>query len=620
MHRRSFLMGTVLACGMAMAQPPRVTKVEPPSWWLGSTVKPLRVMLRGVNLAGAQVEAPAPLRTGNIRVNARGTYLFVDLDIARARQAGPVRLTIRTGKGSAPAQFEILPPLSRAGRFQGFHSGDVLYLIMPDRFSNGDAANDNPAASPGLTDRAKRRYYHGGDLQGVIDRLPYLKSLGVTALWLNPWYDNNNRLNDVEKYDGEAITDYHGYGAIDFYAVEERLGNLGKLRELVDKAHAAGIKVVQDQVANHTGPYHPWVEDPPLEDWFHGTRARHLDEDWQTWTLMDPSATEQARRRTLDGWFINILPDLNHENAEARRYLIQNALWWVGVTGLDGIRQDTLPYVPRGFWAEWRDALAREFPSLSVVGEVLDGNPALVAFFQGGAKRFDGVDSRIEFLFDFPLHFALRRSFAQGQTIREVARVLAHDWLYPAPQRLVTLAGLHDVERFMNERGATIEGLKLAYTALFTLRGTPLIYYGDEIAMPGGNDPDNRRDFPGGWRGDARNAFTPEGRTPQQNDLWNHIQRLARLRQSSEALQTGATLLLEQTEQTLAYARQSAKQSVIAVFNNAAKSQEITFTAPAGVAGTLQDELSGRRIAVSQGRITVPLGPRTAAVLFAVRR
>ena len=209
--------------------------------------------------------------------------------------------------------------LNRTGRFQGFTTDDVIYLIMPDRFSDGDPSNNDPPQSRGLYDRAKTRYYHGGDLQGIINRLPYLKELGVTAIWLNPWYDNVNHLNEREVYDDGPITDYHGYGAVDFYAVEEHFGTMSKLREMVEAAHRLGIKVIQDQVANHSGPYHPWVTDSPTPTWYNGTVAKHINETWQTWTLMDPNATYQTQRETLEGWFIDILPDLNQNDPEDAR-------------------------------------------------------------------------------------------------------------------------------------------------------------------------------------------------------------------------------------------------------------------------------------------------------------
>jgi len=245
------------ACLTAGA-PPQVLKVEPPNWWPGHSINPVRLLIHGSGLQGARVDAGnSGLEIGPTQVNARGTYLFVDVGIPSNAQPGPVSLNVSTGEGAAKIPFEISAPLPRAGRFQGFTLDDVVYLIMPDRFANGDPSNDDPAISKGLMDRSKPRYYHGGDFQGIIDHLPYLKSLGVTALWINPWYDNVNHLNRKETYGGEPITDYHGYGAVDFYGVEEHFGDLSKLRQLVDAAHKAGIKIIQDQVANHGGPYHP---------------------------------------------------------------------------------------------------------------------------------------------------------------------------------------------------------------------------------------------------------------------------------------------------------------------------------------------------------------------------
>ena len=350
-----------------------------------------------------------------MKVNEAGTYLFVDVTIDPKAAPGPRAIGVRTAAGTATIPLEILEPLPRQGRFQGFSPDDAIYLLMPDRFANGDPGNDDPAVSKGLLDRTKGRYYHGGDLRGVIDRLPYLKDLGVTAIWLNPWYDNVNHLNERETYDGQAITDYHGYGAVDFYAVEERLGDLATLRELVDRAHALGIKVIQDQVANHSGPYHPWVTDSPTPTWYYGTQAKHLANTWQTWTLQDPHSPPEVQKATLEGWFIDILPDLDQDDPEVARYTIQNTLWWVGVSGLDGIRQDTLPYVHRRFWKEWMGAIKKEYPDLRVVGELFDGDPALVSFYQGGAARFDGVDSGVDTLFDFPTYFKVRDAFAQGR-------------------------------------------------------------------------------------------------------------------------------------------------------------------------------------------------------------
>ena len=462
--------------------------------------------------------------------------MFADLTIDASLAAGPHTLRVVSPSGTTPTTFTVLPPLDRSDRFRGVGRDDVIYLAMPDRFVDGDSSNNDPPISPGLYDRSKPRYYHGGDFKGVTSKLPYLKDLGVTAIWLNPWYDNVNHLNQKETYDNQPITDYHGYGAVDFYGVEEHFGSMADLQELVTRAHALGLKVVQDQVANHTGPYHPWVEDSPTPTWFNGTAADHVANTWQVWTLQDPHQTPQEQRATLDGWFINILPDLNQRDDETARYIIQNALWWTGTLGLDAIRQDTWPYVPRSFWQRWMEALKREFPNLTAVGELFDEDPALVSFFIGGAARFDGVDTKVDSLFDFPLLGAIRQVFARGGSIRQVAQVLARDHLYPDASKLTTFLGNHDMARFMNEPGATAAGLQLAQTFLLTTRGVPQLYYGDEIGLPGGGDPDNRRDMPGGFPGDPRDAFTSTGRTPQEEGIFQHLRTLLHLRQELEPL------------------------------------------------------------------------------------
>jgi len=601
---------------------PAALKVEPPSWWPGHSLDPVRLLVRGNGLAGARIEsAGAGLVASGVKVNESGTYLFADLRIDPRAEPGVRKIRIRTAAGVTEAPFELLRPLPREGRFQGFSPDDVIYLIMPDRFADGDPANDDPPGSKGLFDRGKDRYYHGGDLQGIIDHLPYLRDLGVTALWLNPWYDNVNQRNERETYGGQAITDYHGYGAVDFYGVDEHLGTLASLQELVDKAHGAGIKVIQDQVANHSGPYHPWVKDSPTPTWYYGTEAKHLANTWQTWTLQDPSATPDVQKATLEGWFIDILPDLNQDDPEVARYIVQNTLWWVGVTGLDAIRQDTLPYVHRRFWREWMAAIKREHPKVTVVGELFDGDPVLVSFFQGGAARFDGIDSGIDTLFDFPAYFKIREAFAQGKPLRDLAMMRARDHLYRDPSSLVTFLGLHDVPRFMSEPGATARGLELAFTFLLTARGVPLLYYGDEIGMAGGGDPDNRRDFPGGWKADARNAFEPGGRAPQEDEVFQHVRRLTSLRKELPALRGGSTADLVVTDHQWVYARERDGRVVVVALNNAEAAATIDAPAAVGLPdGTvLADRLGGSGGRVEAGRIRITLPGWSSAILVPTR-
>jgi len=588
-------------------------------------------LIRGANFGAeptATIEGPAGLSLGNLRTNERGTYLFLDLEIAPNAVVGRRWIHIATPQGTAEAVFDLTPQLEREGRFQGFSPDDVIYLVLPDRFCDGDAANNEPAGARGMYDPSKTRYYHGGDFAGIRNRLGYLKDLGVTAIWMTPIYDNADRPNTEIVYDGQPSIDYHGYGAVDFYNTEKHFGTLEELRHLVDDAHAMGIKVIQDQVVNHVGPFHPWVNDPPTPTWFHGTLERHSTCKWDVWSLMSPHSTSASQADTLDGWFAGILPDMNQEDPEAARYLIQNALWWLGTIGFDGIRQDTLCYAPRHFWRDWTAAIKREFPEVKIVGEVNDRNPVAVAYFQGGRKQADGIDTGVDTLFDYGLYDVMTRVFAAGEPIRTLPAALANDWIYTRPDLLVTFLDLHDVPRFLSAApGATTKRLKLAQTFLLTARGIPMLYFGDEIGMTGRDDPENRKHFPGGFPGDLQDAFTTAGRTAEQQAIFLHVQQLLRLRGGLAPLRRGAMLDLLVTDQQYVYARRLPDGSAVLIaLNNAATpaSIEVPMQDIAWSEGlTLKDCLGtgGGRIsgdvlrltlAPVSGRILVPTIPPKA--------
>jgi glycosidase len=581
---RLFFACALVACASAFASAqdhvPQVEKVEPPSWWAGHSINAVRLLVRGRNLQDARVTATRPgTETFGEAANASGTYLFVSVRVSAAARPGEYPLALETAEGRATIPFRIDAPLDPSTHFQGVTTDDVIYLIMTDRFADGDARLNSPADSPPeANDRRNPRAWHGGDFRGIIERLSYLKELGVTALWLTPWYDNWNGVNRCDK-PWCPNTYYHGYHAIDYYAVEDRFGTMETLRELVEKAHALGIKVIQDQVANHVGSQNPWVKNPPLDDWFHGTLASHTRNPFRADMLLSPHAPAEERRKTLDGWFSDDLPDMNQGEPEVARYEIQNSLWWVGVTGIDGIRQDTVQYMPRFFIRDLNVALDRQYPRMWMVGEVYDTDAVHTSYFIGGRTGWDGVDTRMDAVFDFPVWEVSRNVFTGKMPANALRFVLRNDSLYPEASRLVTMANNHDTRRFMSMEGATLEGLMLHLAYVTTIRGTPQLYAGEEIAMRGGDDPDNRRDFPGGFPNDERDAFTRAGRNDAEQRVYEWTRSLLRLRREHSSVRRGSLLDLHFDEDSYAYARRDADETVVVAINRAAAPKEISFPA-----------------------------------------
>jgi glycosidase len=424
-------------------------------------------------------------------------------------------------------------------------------------------------AAPGTYDRKAPKAYHGGDFKGIEDHLPYLKELGVTTLWLNPVFDNDN-----------VSETYHGYGAVNLYAVEDHFGSLPDFQRLVNSAHRQGIKILLDMVPNHVGPNHPWATSQPAPGWLHGTTADHINTDYEFQPVTDPHAVEKNYRSALDGWFANVLPDLAQENPLVAQYLLQNAYWWMEIGGVDGFRIDTFPYVPRSFWTAYLEKLQATYPSFFAVGEVYKFDPPTVSYFAGGQKGFDGIDTHLTTPFDFPMNSAIREVVNHGGSATKIVDVLRQDRLYPHPELLVTFIGNHDMTRFLTDANGSAENLKLGFSLLATLRGIPQIYSGDEIAMLGGEDPDNRHDFPGGFPGDAHNAFLSSGRTPVEQDVYLHVQSLLKLRQDHPALRRGDQKHVIVTDDYYLFTREDAGERLLIVFykGDAAKSISVDLT------------------------------------------
>ncbi len=610
-HRRLAAIRVFLLAlsGLAQAQAPQVRKIEPPNWWIHYTPE-LTVLLTGENLTSAHV-ASTSKTVGVISINAsaNGHYLFVHLKISAAHPA-TVQLKVDTASGSTSVQLPLLSRADPHGHFEGFSRDDVIYLIMPDRFADGDPSNDQPAGSTGVYDRSKAMAYHGGDLRGVRDHLQYLHDLGVTTVWLTPVWKNTD-------------SDYHGYHAVDFYALDDHMGSMQEYQSLVADAHKLGMKVLIDYVVNHTGPNHPWANDPPTPTWLHGTLAHHLKPSYDFSGLVDPHASPREYLNTLNGWFAGKLPDLNPDDPELATYLVQNVEWWTETAQLDGFRLDTFPYSSRQFWQGWHERVRQVYPrfvdpQIMDIGEVADGDSSITSFFEGGQKQFDGVDTGLSTVFDFPLCNALRDVIIKGEPVKKIVDVLRHDHLYPHPETLVTFIGNHDDRRFMGEEGATPAKLKAAFSLLLTLRGIPQIYSGDEIAMPGGDDPDNRRDFPGGFPGDPQNAFTPAGRTAEQQDVFTHAQALLALRKNHAALRTGKQWHIGWDDNYYAFLRELPEEKLLVVYNNAGQSRTIEIPVddtPLETSHQLQPLFGNGSAEIIAGKVRVSVPPQAIVVL-----
>lgn len=585
-------------------------KVEPPNWWIG--LPDPMVMFTGSHLEAANVTTSYPgVRVTRTEAGLDGRYFFVWLSIGSKTQPGDLTLKVSTPAGAQTVSVPLAIRSSESGRFQGLAPEDVIYLIMPDRFADGNPSNNEPDAKSHTFDRSVAKAWHGGDLAGVRQHLDYLHDLGVTALWLTPFWKNDWQADDHS---------YHGYHVVDFYSVDEHLGSLEDARQLVSAAHELGMKVVLDYVVNHTGPRHPWADAPPTRSWLHGTPQTHLEPVYSFEGLIDPHASAREYRGTVEGWFAGKLPDLNPDDPRLAKFLLDNAIWWTESTGLDAYRLDTFPYSSREFWGGWHESIFRAYPRAFSIGEVWSSDVTIPSFFQGGRVE-RGIDTHLTSVFDFPLQAAIRDVILHGKPVGELVHVLSRDWLYANPDVLVTFFGNHDMRRFMSEEGASLSKLESAFGLLATLRGIPQIYYGDEIGMAGGDDPDNRRDFPGGFPGDTRDAFRPSGRTPEEQAVFRRLQELLSLRKQHPALSRGKQWNIGWNDGYYAFLRENGDDRILVVFNNATtdSSHSIPLAGtPLEHASSFQPLLGAPAIALAKGILDVRSKANSVAV-YAVK-
>lgn len=525
-------------------------RIDPPYWFSGMKNGALQLLLSapGIGRANVSVSHPGAALTGIARPYSPN-YLFVCLDVSRA-EPGLIPLHISLGGTGRTVMYELRRRAEGSAQRQGFTPADVLYLVMPDRFAQGRHGCAHASGlKPYKTDRSEPSLRHGGDLEGLRRHLDYIADLGVTAIWLTPIFENNNP-------DIGLTSSYHGYAVTDFYRVDPRLGSMDDYRRLVGEAHRHGLKVVMDLVFNHCGACHPWAADPPERDWFNHPVATmppeataaspaYVQTNYRLTPTVDPYAADVDLDETTRGWFAPQMPDLNQHNPRLMAYLTQQSKWWIEASGADGIRMDTYPYAFADAMAAWAREINEEYPRLGVVGETWVAEPAFTAAWQRGSA-IARTETHLKSVMDFALFERL--NMAKGEEtdgwaagLNRIYNTLAYDYLYPEPQNVLAFIDNHDTDRFLGT-GRDAATLRQALALLLFIRRTPQIYYGTEILMNGTKartDGDVRRDFPGGFPGDGPGAFTPEGRTRQENQMHSWLRRLLRWRRASPLIAEG---------------------------------------------------------------------------------
>jgi len=547
------------------AQDITLQRVEPPFWWTGFKETRLQLMVYGKNISVTNIDIAYPgvtIKKTNRTENSN--YLFVDLEISPETKPGKFQINFsQKDKIIANYPYELLARQKGSSSRKGFNSSDVIYLLMPDRYSNGDTTNDNIPGMKEKADRSNPDCRHGGDIKGILNHMDYFKDLGTTALWTTPLLEN-----DMEKYS------YHGYAATDFYKIDPRFGSKEDYLNLAATLHDNGIKLIMDMIFNHCGSEHWWMEDLPSADWIHQF-TEYTSTSYRGGTVTDPYVSGFDSIKYLEGWFSTRQPDLNQDNPFLARYLIQNSIWWIELAGLDGIRQDTYPYSFKDFMAEWDKAVLKEYPEFKIVGECWLTNPVSIAYWQKDALNQDGYNSHLPSVFDFAMYDALRLGFMEkdgwNTGIFRLYEILSQDFVYPDPSKIVVFADNHDVDRYLGSQQQDVSKLKMAMVFILTTRGIPQVYYGTEVLMTTGEDKryeQLRKDFPGGWKGDIINAFTGTGLSPEQLDMSAFLRTILNWRKSKEVIHTGKLKHFIPNDGVYVYFRYNDKETVMVAMNN----------------------------------------------------
>jgi neopullulanase len=580
----------------------------PTNWWAGMKWNKVQVMVHGdaiANASGFSISWPG-ISLAKVNRVENSNYVFLDLVLAPNVKPGMASINVSGFTGVSKIPFEIKPRRSGNGKkyAQGITSSDLVYLIMPDRFSNGDPSNDKV---PGMLDQTLNRdtvfNRHGGDLKGVQNHLDYLQDLGVTSIWLNPVIENDMP-NRTE----------HGYAFTNHYTVDRRIGGDAAYKNLVDAAHSRGMKIMQDAVYNHVGTEHFFIKDMPMKDWVHQWPA-YTNTTYKEQTLFDPYSAAMDKKKMVDGWFVPTMADLNQYNPFVANFLIQHALWTVEEYGIDGWRIDTYSYNDLAFMNRCNKALYDEYPGISIFGETwVHGVPNQSYFTENNYNI--PYKSNLQATTDFQLLFygiqeALTKPFGWTDGVNKLYTTTAQDFVYKNPMRQVIFLDNHDLPRFYSVLNEDTAKYKMAFAWLLTFRGIPQMYYGNEVLMTGFTSPNDgyvRKDFPGGWPGDAVNKFTAAGRTEKENSLFNYIKKLANFRKSSSAIKTGKLMQYVPEDGVYVYFRYDKQQTVMCIMNQGPDAKEINldrFDERTKGFASATDIVTGNRIPV-KGKSTIP--------------
>ncbi len=589
-----------------------INRIEPPNWWVGMNYSEIEILVYGKNISHL---TPNLSYEGVSLVSHKSyenpNYLFLNISISKNTKPGSLIFSFSEGTKTVLKQnYELKPREEGRQNIKGFDASDVMYLITPDRYANGDPSNDNMEGMREKMDRSKIGGRHGGDIQGIINHIDYIKNLGFTSIWLNPLLEN-----DMEEYS------YHGYSTTDYYKVDPRYGSNKQYKEFCDIARSKGIKIIMDMIVNHCGSFHWWMDDLPTADWINQW-PNYTQTNHRKTVILDPYATDQDKKLFTDGWFVRTMPDLNQRNESMAKYLIQNTIWWIEYTGISGIRMDTYPYPDMEFMSEWTKVVMKEYPYFNIVGEEWNLFPTIVSYWQAGKVNANGYTSELKSVMDFPLQNALVLSLNEQSSWNsswgKVYEMLGQDYLYPDPMNLVIFPDNHDMSRIHAQLGNDISKTKLAIAYFATTRGIPQFYYGTEILMADktGDHGEIRADFPGGWNGDTVNAREGKGLSAEQKDFMAYMSTILNWRKNSTVIHTGKTIhYAPEQNDVYVYFRFNEDEKVMVILNKNKTDVNLVlerFSEQLQGYSTAKEIISGRNITLTK---VISIPSKTAFIL-----